>query len=116
MHKRMSEASAPIAGVTRTERSAPRSVRWLRTTALGRIARQHARDLADSLRCITMNDFESPHELAKGTPRRIQTVYAYAFFTAALLAVVAFGLSQIPPITSGLAASCRALHLCSLPP
>jgi hypothetical protein len=63
-----------------------------------------------------MNDFEAPHELAKGTPRRIQTVYVYAFFTAALLGVVAFGLSKIPTMTSGLADSCRALHLCSPPP
>jgi hypothetical protein len=63
-----------------------------------------------------MPGFEPPHELAKGTPPRHQTIYAYAFFVAALLAVVSFGLSKIPPITSGLADSCRALYLCSPPP
>jgi hypothetical protein len=63
-----------------------------------------------------MDNFEAPKELPKGTPRPMLTVYVYAFFTAALLAVVAFGLSKIPPITSGLANSCRALHFCSPPP
>jgi hypothetical protein len=62
-----------------------------------------------------MNDIEGPHELAKGTPRPLRTVYVYAVFAATLLSLVAFGLSKIPAIASGLADSCRALYLCSPP-
>jgi hypothetical protein len=63
-----------------------------------------------------MNDSNGPRELAKGTPRRIRTIYAYVFFVAAILSVLAFGLSKVPPLVSAVADSCRALYLCSPPP
>jgi hypothetical protein len=74
-----------------------------------------ARD-AHSARSAAMHDLGAPEKLPKGTPRRLQTVYVYAFFTVALLSLIAVGLSRIPAIAGGLADSCRALHLCSPPP
>ncbi len=63
-----------------------------------------------------MSDLDAPRELPRGTPPRFRTAYIYTFFVAAVLSVLAWGLSKIPPIATGLVDSCRALHLCSPPP
>jgi hypothetical protein len=61
-------------------------------------------------------DAQPPHELAAGTSPRIDKLYARLFAVAAILAVLAYGLAQIPPVVDGATLACRSLRLCSPPP
>jgi hypothetical protein len=63
-----------------------------------------------------MTDIDAPHELIAGTPKRIKTVYAYAFLSVAFLSVAAVGFSRIPVLTDSVLAIGRQLHVIGPPP